>query len=169
MENNAPISLRPTPRDLRLAAGGAIALAALSVGLAIHVQDGEYTRGALLLVTLALIATGWAIIGPRPSIRSERRLTQVLQAAIAIELLALFTSWPGVDLPHGGRWQLAPFFAGLLASVVLLAFVARNATFAWYPMLVAAYLFLAFWMVRSSPNPRIDVWVFQQDAAAELL
>ena len=45
----------------------------------------------------------------------------------------------------------------------------RNLGRAWFPLLVATYLFLAAWMVRSSAEPHIDVWVFQQEAAKELL
>jgi len=39
----------------------------------------------------------------------------------------------------------------------------------WFPLLLATHLFLGAWMVRGSAEPHIDVWVFQQDAAAELL
>jgi len=73
----------------------------------------------------------------------DSRLLQSFRMGLAV--LPLVIVWLGVGLRAGrlGKW--------------------------WFPFLLATHLLLGFWMIRSSPNPHIDVWVFQQDAAAELL
>lgn len=157
-------------RELNPTAVALIAAAALCVGLAIHARDGEYTPAALGLVSLAIAATGWAVFSRIASRIPRRQVVAIAFAAIVVQFVALFTAWPGVDLPQLGGRQLLPFYVGLVVALAMLAIGAtrpRNA--AWFPLLLATHLALGAWMVRSSPNPHIDVWVFQQDASSELL
>jgi hypothetical protein len=158
-----------------------ITASAVAVGLAIQIQDGEYTPVAMLLVTLALLLTGIAVCWRTLAFLPERWLVAVVVGGLLVEFTELFTAWPGVDLPHTGT-RLAPFFSGLIVALVLIAvgLVERNGNersvkpqgviaLPWFGLLIAANLFLSFWMIRSSPRPQIDVWVFQQDAAQALL
>ena len=178
-------------------------LAAVAVGLAIHLQDGEYTPMALGLVTFALIATTvaffplslWESVGvrvscgastasgphpnPLPEGEGARRVPSnqivhlLLVVGVVLQLALLFAAWPGVDLPNRGRWQLLPFYLGLGAALFLLAIGvlagSKPAGSACFPLLLLIHLTLSIWMVHSSPTPQIDVWVFQQNGAAELL
>jgi hypothetical protein len=163
--------------EFDLSAAAALATASLCVGVAIHLHDGEYSPGALLLITAALLSTGWAICSrARPAFprRTNLKPMKILGATLAllliIEFVALFMAWPGVDLPVGGRWQLLPFQIGLGLSLVWLAVgYAGQMKRAWFPLLIATQLMLGIWMVRLASDPRIDVWVFQQDAASALL
>ncbi|HEY8751371.1 MAG TPA: hypothetical protein VIM11_25550 [Tepidisphaeraceae bacterium] len=156
---------------------GALAVAALCVGLAIQLHDGEYSSGAIGLVTIALICTGWAIWHPsiaklRPFPERWRAATSIaiVVAALALQFIALFKAWPGVDLLQNGGRQLLPFRAGLAMSIVWITLGLRGRLGrAWFVLLLATHLFLGIWMVRSSAQPHIDVWVFQQEAAAESL
>ena len=178
-------------------------LAAVAVGLAIQLHDGEYTPMALGLVTLALIAaiaafsslSLWERVGvkvgcgesaassphPHPlpvgeggrGVSNDGILTLLLTVGVVLQLALLMAAWPGVDLPHRGGWQLMPFYLGLGAALFLFAIgvlaVSKPAGTAWFPLLLLIHLTLSIWMVRSSPAPQIDVWVFQQNGAEELL
>ena len=149
----------------------AIGVAAVAVGLAIHFRDGEYTPLAMLLVTLAIIAMGIAICLHVRVRNMNRWLESVLLAGILLQLIILFISWPGVDLPHRGKWPLLPFQAGVAIALLLIAISNAGVKVAkfWFPLLVLTQFLLGIWMVHSSPHPHIDVWVFQQEAAKELL
>ncbi|HSZ59139.1 MAG TPA: hypothetical protein VK797_26095 [Tepidisphaeraceae bacterium] len=208
-------------------------MSAVAVGLAIQIQDGEYTPVALGLLTIALLLTGMAVCARRLGFLPDRWFLPLLVSCILVEFGELFITWPGVDLPRLGGWQLAPFFAGLLVALgcVFVGWIRRlpplplgegggegkcdvaqppsavfrrkaemhfdlrsntaeggcatsssptgrrgkaagaspSLTQTWFPFLVATHLLLSIWMIRSSPNPHIDVWVFQQDASDALL
>jgi hypothetical protein len=179
-----------------------LAAGAVAIGLAIQIQDGEYSPRAMFLVTVALLLTGAALCWTRLAFLPDRWLRRVMLGGILIEFAALFYSWPGVDLPHRGRWQLAPFDAGLIVALVWIGWdwiaTARSRfdrrlrfrdpaapiakpqaadavssppqpAFPWFPLLVLTNLLVAVWMIHSSPDPHIDVWVFQQDASKALL
>ena len=197
---------RSASRGGRLAFGPLV-IAALAVGIAVQLQDGEYTPLATALVTIALgggiAAVGgmFAVSGLSPLSLRERvrvrahcdrspsasphpnpgegekrgthRLAALLLAGLAVEFALLFTRWPGVDLPHRVDRQMVPFRAGVATAGVLVAVsVLVNSNplrRAWFPLLLITHLLLGIWMVHSSPHPQIDVWVFQQNGAAELL
>ena len=154
----------------------ALVIGAVAVGFAIQLQDGEYTPLALTLTTLALAACVVAIVRPLALVKhlsATRGVELLLTGAIGLQLLALALTWPGVDLPQDGRFQLAPFFAGMLAVALLVARILfselRTSERIWFPLLLLSFLLLAGWMVFSSPKPFIDVWYFQQDGADALL
>lgn len=174
----------PVTRSHDTSVGALIGLSAVAIGLAIQLQDGEYTPVALALVTIALLLTGIAICWRTLALLPERWLVPVLVSGILVQFGELFTNWPGVDLPHEGGWHLAPFYGGLVVALLFVAiglwlvyslpnpppeYRGRGKAIPWFPALIAINLLLCFWMIRSSANPRIDVWVFQQDAAQALL
>ena len=159
-------------------------IAAVSLGFAIQLHDGEYSREpgghgslAMALLTISVIANAIAVIGPKfPHRRAPWARTPAsffLGSAVLLQLLALFTAWPGTDLPHRGGSQLLLFHAGLaVAALIVLGFLLTDSPrirSAGFPLLLILFMFLGIWMVHSSPQPQIDVWLFQQGAAAELL
>lgn len=149
--------------------GGFVApliVAAVSLGFAIQLHDGEYSPGAIALLTLALLAAIWAVAGGRSrwSAPGDRVTHAFLAGGVAVQLAALFAAWPGVDLP--AAHSLLAFRILLGGAAVCLAWPRAAPGFAGFLLL---FLCLGCWMVRSSPAPHIDVWMFQQDAARELL
>jgi hypothetical protein len=159
-------------------------IATLSLAFAIHLRDGEYSRQphehgaqAMALLTVSLIANAIAVIGPRFRGREivwPRGLTRLLLgSALLLQFLALFITWPGVDLPRYGGMQLVPFYVGLTAAAALVLFGSLmnfpRFRVAWFPILLAVFGLLGIWMVHSSPQPHIDVWLFQQEGPAALL
>jgi hypothetical protein len=165
--------MRKGAREMDCPSLAALVMAAVSVGIAIHLHDGEYQKGnpdAIRLITIAILATGWAVCGRAVRGIRSRHVVWLLLVALTVQFLALFKAWPGVDLPQRDRWQLLPFHIGLLVPLTCIAAgLAGRLKRLWFPLCLAAHLFLGAWMVWGAANPHIDVWVFQQDASAELL
>lgn len=110
----------------------AMVVAAVMTGLAIQLQNGEYTPAAMGLVTVAMIASVFAVGFSNINVSGERlasRLTLALLAVgLAAQFAALFLTWPGVDLPHLGGLQLLSFHAGLGLAAGLLVLGALDAS-----------------------------------------
>ncbi|HZL37339.1 MAG TPA: hypothetical protein VFC78_18620 [Tepidisphaeraceae bacterium] len=156
----------------------AVIVAAFAAGLAIYCQDGEYTPLALSLITLAIIASIVAVgfsrfIGRLDASAKPAVLT--LAAALFFQFIAMLVRWPaGVDQPEPYRGPANHvLYLALLAACGSLAFMGcinwPRARRLWFPALLVAHLALCVWIIRSSPNPRIDVWVFEQQSPRALL
>jgi hypothetical protein len=155
-----------------LALGGVLAGTCLGVGL--QLSNGILVPGALTLVAIAFALTAAAAVMPRPAhlARVDARLVPLLGlAALAIHLGYLYTWLPAIYL-RPGAGGLAPFQSGV-------AFLAMaGASTAWsrprwakplqIAALVAAHAALGVWIIQRSPNPAIDVHVFQRYAISAL-
>src|SRR5205823_6289915 len=155
-----------------------LALAAIAIGFAIHVRDGEYTPFALSLITVAMVMAAAAVVSPDKGLRrtvilavprprgEDGATVAVLAGGLAVQLFALALTWPaGVDQTDLGRTGHRLFLAGL-AAVAALAGIGLVAVYGpwrrvWFPLVLAVQFMLGAWMVRASPEPHIDVWVFQ--------
>ena len=147
-------------------------IAAVALGFAIHLHDGEYSPGAIALVSVALVASAFALANlPFSSRFFDGTTAGVLLTGVLLQLATVCKSWPGVDLPQHGGWQLLPLRLGLLVAGAIVLFAAFGKLPGALPtgLLIATFLFLGIWMVHSSPQPHIDVWVFQQEGASALL
>jgi hypothetical protein len=151
------------------------AVAAGLLGLALQFRSGRLDPLGILLVAGALAALLRAVRG-RPVIALERRgiraVELALAAALAVALVAHLPRPPGIHLDVAGLSGRAFFLGGLglAAALVAAAFVGPQRGGAWRaPLLVAIFLVLGGWVIRHSPEPHIDVFVFQRDAAAALL
>ncbi|CAA9383225.1 MAG: hypothetical protein AVDCRST_MAG64-801 [uncultured Phycisphaerae bacterium] len=181
---------RPTDAERFTDAGRAVllTLAALSVGLAIHVRDGEYWDSAIRWVGVALAATLAAVLLPRlpaPARRSEwagQFALAALLSAVVYQFHQLLQSPPSgwnewsddlVDKSAGNLqlYKVGVTAAAALTLITLLASLAARR--AWWAIpfsaTLVAHLLLGVWMVRSAPTPKIDVFVFQQEGARALL
>lgn len=156
----------------------ALILCAFFIGLAIHLQGGEYTPWAMGLITLAILSAGIALcFSPRATDGTgpARWIVTTLALSLAAQFALLDFQWPlGVDqaawyqdLPT--RITFLRYFA--LASTLLIigAFNLPLVRYLWFPGVLVIHLLLGLWVVRTSPLPKIDVWHFQQDAARTLL
>src|ERR1700722_10723991 len=74
----------------------------------------------MFCLAVAFLATSFAWfrrwLGAHPN---PRLASLALRAGLAIQFALLFASWPGIDLPHRGHWQLLPFHIGLTVAVLL--------------------------------------------------
>ena len=150
------------------------ALAALAVALALQISSGTYDERALALVTLATIAALIGVVWRKRSAALENPVAAqaVLGAGCAAGLAChLFTTPTYYADPRafqgGFRW-----FA-LISLVVLSAYLCihlrASLVRARFLLLLLCFVFLGIVVLRASPRPWIDVWVFQQGGADALL
>ena len=170
MPNLDYASLKTNGRRYRFATF--MAIAAFAVGLAIDFNNGEYFFGSLALITAALILAGIAMASPE--VAPAKTLERTLFAAVGLQLVALLLlQSPSADLTLLNRWQLAPFYACVTGAGLVVAgawlIQSRFWQKLWFPLLLSMHLLASLWIVHLSSNPKIDVWVFQQEGARELL
>ena len=150
-------------------------VAAVFIGLAIQNHNGEYTPTAMGMITVALIAGVLAILRPRRIVEaiSDRTLNIAVGIGLLIEVLELFRSWPlSVDQKAIGGTAHSHFLALLAGAALMIAFGLFDEKWArrwWFPALLILNLAMGFWMIHASPEPHIDVWVFQQQGPKTLL
>jgi hypothetical protein len=170
-----------------LATGGrwfstaAFALAAASIGYAIHWRDGEYWPEALKWVTIGLLLTLAGVVVPWMQDRRRwggRIVLAALGTAVFLQFIQLLRSPPGGwnwwsnDI-HDLSWaNLRVFYAGVTSAAILSAGLlldSRVVRGVCLPLLFAIHLALGVWTVRAAPLPKIDVFAFQQLGPEALL
>ncbi len=159
------------------------ASAAVLVTAGLSASNGFYDRGALVLVTLAAgaaISSAW-LGSPwrRPSggaaapIRPAAFWNRATQVALGLGLAGGFASQllraPGsyLDPPHPAAFRLLAAAGALVAASFLLDGSPRLSRLR-FPLLLAVFAAMGMLVVRASPSPPIDVFLFRQ-AAAEAL
>jgi hypothetical protein len=158
------------------------------VGLAIQRADGEYTRFAIRLILMALLAAVLAIALRRRTPQQEPatgvRLLVVLLALLLFSQFAqLLTHRPDSEahpfLPPAAVQALSQYTTLLLvaAGLTLVGVIAASGLFgrsflarAWFPCVVIVHFILGVWVIvfTREPPPKIDVWIFQQRGAEAL-
>lgn len=149
------------------------AVSAIALSLAMHCGNGQYSESGLLWIVLSGLTCVAALAGFRGSVPS-RLLTGVLLAGLGLALAGV----PRVNAPRVPS-RVTPDEAGWMAcglvvigiSLAVLGLVARSRRLAFG--LFGAVLVVAGicggWMVHKTPNPHIDVTMFQEKASAMLL
>ena len=149
------------------AASFAVSTAAL--GHAVQISNGTFNPDALwwvglafglcLLSTLTHRFTGpWSITGLRVT-------TLLLTGGVLWNIKQLVTAVPGFYIPK--TTSLLPFYAGcLLIGVIVVIGVSglKAARHWWFPAVLVTGVLLGIWMIRSSPDPYIDVVVVHNEA-----
>ena len=144
-----------------VAAFAALTVAAVVLGLALQIGNGFYEARALAALVLALLlaAAGvFAIPAVSLPLESSRFVRTLLAAAIVVQLVALFAAEPGLYLRDDARLGL--FRTGLAMEAVLIVAGAtglRPLARWWFAAVLAINVALGVWMLKASPNPRIDV------------
>ena len=151
-----------------------LAAAAVAVALALQISSGMFDLRALALVTLATVAAIAASLWVRrgaPAI-SGGAAQAVLGGGVAVGLAChLFlnpTFYAEARAFQGGfRW-----FA-VIALVVLSAYLCihlrASLIRARFLLLLLCFAVMGIVVIRATPRPWIDVWVFQQGAAKAVL
>lgn len=170
------VRARPRARpDARLTAALA-AVGAVAVGAAIQVADGYGAPTAFVWLSVAVGAVLLAVVLPTHR-AIEAGLRPVLPALLVgglvgqlVALLRVPPAWPFTAVPD---WQPTLLLAAVGVAVAAFAV-------AWLPGpfrvvgaagILGIHLALGVWTVglQPAPDPPIDVYVFQRDAAAALL
>ena len=133
-----------------------------------HPQALSGLTGALLLVVLATALPHL----PRVEPLARRALLPCASLAFLHQAWALTQQLPGSYLRLQSYAQLSPLYAGLAAAALLVGAGLGERSWlgrARVPALLAVHFALGVWLLHASPNPHIDVFVFQRDATQALL
>ena len=152
-----------------------LALCAAALASAVELRHGLYHPPAFIWLGIAiLLAVLAATLRPR-------RVSAAVAAAAGLALLAWFVvqfhlqdadprSWTSHQIHPVSDWR--PFFAGLYVAFALAAAAVlhpRLGARVALPCLLLLHLALGVWILRSAPNPRIDVYDFQALSCRALL
>jgi hypothetical protein len=145
-----------------------LGLAAILIGYAIQLNNGSFNSDALIFVTVAIACSGFAVAagGPRIERWQDRPVVVVLALGLAYQLGAMLTNAPGVYLSVAAEAYRPHHFAVAAAAILCGAALAHRLApgRAVVPLLLCTYFFLGHWLIKSSPNPHIDVYAFHQEA-----
>jgi hypothetical protein len=154
----------------------AAGLAAIGLGHALQVNNGFLHPQALAWLTVAIPLAFAAALSPRlrlPPHAIGQAVLWVMITGLAVQAFQLATAVPGIYLLASDAAALAPFRVGIGVALVLalVALLPRHAraTEITTPLLLLTFFLLGLWMLRSAPQPLIDVWRIERDSAAALL
>jgi hypothetical protein len=141
-------------------------IAATALGAAIQVRDGLYDPRGFVGLTVAVLAT-LLIFLPRRfrqlDALGEKHLATFFTSAIAINFLQLFST-RFIGSQHG---VLSSLFSGALlaiAACICLAIIRIPRLSHWLLLgLVIDFCILGGWIIRSVPQPYMDVWMLQTE------
>jgi hypothetical protein len=154
-------------------AAGLCAVGAVATGAAVQVDNGYRHPLAFAWLSVAVVAVLLALMRPsRPELESalERVLPPALALALAGQFITLVLAPPAGPTSSSWSWR-APFLLALgFASVAVVGILQSRALVRRVAVgfLLATHFSLGVWMIRSSPSPLIDVFVFQRESAAAL-
>ena len=174
------IRVSPSLEDRdRVATALALAVAAVGLGYALQVSNGNLHPTSVLWLTVALGCCA-AAVGAGGSERVDAPFQKlgsspviwVLGVGLAFQFARLLIDPPAMYLRLTSPQAGVPFLSGLALAAVLGGAGLSGAP--WLgrlrmPLLLATHFFLGVWLIRSSPAPSIDVFVFQRDSIAALL
>ena len=147
-----------------------LALCAAATGCALQVNFGQYHPVALAWLTVAVGGVALCVAKPRLRfIRAlEARGSYVFALALATQFALLMLRSPGAI----SEASLTPFRVGAATAAALcgVGLVAHGRwRLAALGTVLLVHALLGLWVLRSSPQPGVDVCLFQRDAAAALL
>ncbi|OJH40956.1 hypothetical protein [Cystobacter ferrugineus] len=164
----------PSPEDRALFAP-LVAIAAVGLGYAIQVSNGNLHPVSVTWLTVALVTSTLALVLPAlqredAARHAERVAVLVLGAGLIWQFAQLATTSPAMYL-RPGRDGFQPFLMGIAAAAVLAG--AGLGSGSWLgrwrlPLLVGVHLALGYWLLRASPRPHIDVFAWHVEALQAL-
>jgi hypothetical protein len=155
-----------------------LALAALTLGQALQTDNGFYSLPAFVWLTASLVCLGYALIARRKQLPVILRkfLELLLISGLAWQIYQLANSVPGIfhspSFPrHVWLFIGAISFAGGCALLSLLP--ETRIPPSWSNILAGLTLFVlslaGIFIIKISPHPFIDTYVFQQTSSHALL
>lgn len=153
------------------ASAWALLVAIFALGQAIEVS-ARFSRFGLIWLGVALVSCVLLSVGLPAKSRtgpSARALVVFGAAVFAVQILEQFNSDPSAPINLALDWSWIQCGVLLAGGLGLASFFAppnrrKQLTIA----LLGLHLALGVWVVRSRPNPAIDVFVIQQEASREL-
>jgi hypothetical protein len=153
----------------------ACAGAAIALGYAVQVANGNLAPDAILWLSVALVLALAGVFVPRVA-PAERvcsvALPLLMAAGLAFQFSMLATHTPGIYLQLRDNRDFLPYTIGLVVSALLVGSALSRERLlgpVHVPAILLAHFFLGVWLIHASPNPSIDVYVFQRDSSNALL
>lgn len=161
--------VRFEPAAERWGAALAYSVAAVALGYAMRINFGSYHPRAVLWLTVALAFCLAGLLLPRIERLerlADRPLVWLLSAGFACQ------SWQLITTNANNRFP-APAFSALM-SVAVLLFALSVPESQWLkrmqiPALLLLHFALGVWLIRSTPDPFIDVYLFHRQSLEALL
>jgi hypothetical protein len=158
--------------------GFSLGLAGLALGQALQNGNGGFTVPAMYWLTGSFICLGYALIAPQKPLEGlfSKISFPILLGGLLWQIIQLATKYPGVShqassLSTIWLFKLGAIVAGILA---FLSLVPKDRISSMRQNLLVCLTLLVIWLmgvwiIKSSPEPRIDVFVFQQMSGEALL
>ena len=150
----------------------AYTFAAVALGFALQQANGEITPRAMGALSLSIAFCVLGVVSPRLAISKrlgDHPVALVLFFGVAFQITVMVTSTPGVyqDIQEIGGWN--PMYQSYVICAALAG--AALSPLRWLrnivvPAFLVTFFFLGSWMIAASPDPWIDVFVFQRDSIA---
>jgi len=153
----------------------AVAMAAIALGQALQVGNGNLHPQAVVWLSVAMLgctAAVWMSRSRRMPALGTAAALAVTGIAIAVQLIELLTARPGMYMQLSSPRAFVPFVSGIAIASLLAG--AGFGPSSWLgpfriPALLLVHFLLGVWLIRATPNPYIDVYFFQRDGLNALL
>jgi hypothetical protein len=151
-----------------------LAASAIALGYSLHIANGTLHPKAITYLTWAVLFCGGAVLAPRlPWLDAHPELPALLLLAggLIFQFDLLLTSAPGIYSRVDTPQHDATYVKWLATAAVVAGSLVWNTTWSRrvsVPALLAVHFALGLWMIHTSPDPFIDVYVFQRDGINEL-
>ncbi len=155
-----------------------LGLAAFALGQALQDGNGFLTLKAIIWLTGSIFFLGFVLLFYKKSLQGfiSKVWFPILILGLAQQIYQLTTRLPGIYLLSSSISMLWMFKSGIILAggTALLSLVpAKWISQSWQTALVILTLLLFFllgiWVIKSSPDPTIDVFVFHQTSAERLI
>jgi hypothetical protein len=141
-----------------------MALAATVLGASLQINFGQYHPVSLGLLAVALVCAtlSFARISLPP-------VMTILSAGLVIQVALLLIWNPLATLTSASGSTLLPFRVGVVIGCIFAIRAIRHDSRAALFGLLGVHLLLGLWVLHVVPIPKVDVAIFQKEAASALL
>jgi len=142
----------------------------VALGHALQLGNGNLAEGALSWLTLALGLAALGLVVPRP-VEVERAAGRLLPYALGLGIIWLSEQWMTRTPTYRTAWHEGWVLPVIAATVVASSGLSRRPLLGRVtgPAIALLYALAGAWMLRHTPFPNIDVFVFQREGTAGLL
>ena len=149
-------------------------IAALALSHALQFSDGHFVPYALVWLTLTVACCALAVAAPTAFGRrlASVPLVKFLGWGLALQFVQYILRAPAIYIQRSWPGEHWPFLLGVFVAAGLVGvglWGGGPLRRVWFPALLATHFLLGAWILHQSPNPHIDVFVFQQGGSAALL
>jgi hypothetical protein len=149
-----------------------ILIAAL-VGQAIQQNNGAFSPAAIFLVAIAILVSIVSLFNLNfcKKISLHEHIIPILAIILLIQFIQLLTFSPGIYIQGTEQAWLIFNSVGVLAAFLTATCLSKDPLFGrlGFALLFTTFVLLCVWILRTSPDPKIDVFYFQKDSVAKLL